>query len=196
MIVPLQASESNKVHRHGITICAIIVSEMTEGKISLTEAREIALAIANAGNKHFGRITCGEMWLYMALVYIESGFRNDIVNHLNCWGMFQVHAPSWARKFGVRYKDLLDREINADVGVQVFKYYLELYRNLAPTLSAYNSDHPNAARGYARAVLGTRKKIQKRYAELYKAFDSQSTVASVQVHSADFPSAVRPPSLD
>lgn len=170
--IPVHASGAPTVHRNAISICSIIINEMTEGKISPQKAREISLAIADAGNRHFGRVTCGDMWLYMAIVYVESGFRNNIVNHTNCRGMFQVHAPSWARKFGVRYADLLDLRTNADCGIRVFKYYLEQYKRIAPALSAYNSDHPRAAMGYALAVLATRKRIKKRYASLYRAFQS------------------------
>ncbi len=168
MAFPAQASE--KVHGNGLAICSIIISELTEGKISRQKGEEISLAIARAGNKHFGRVTCGDMWLYMALVHVESGFRNNIINYYNCRGMFQVHAPSWARKFGLRYADLLDLQTNADCGVRVFKYYLDLYREVVPALSAYNSDHPRAALGYARAVLYTRIRIKKRYAQLYQDF--------------------------
>lgn len=153
---------------------------MSEGKISNAKAKEISLAIAQAGNKNFGRVTCGDMWLYMAIVHVESGFRNNIINSENCRGMFQVHAPSWARKFGLRYVDLLDLQTNADCGIWVFKYYLQQYKNLVPTLSAYNSDHPRAATGYARAVLGARKKIQRRYTELYKIFREEKKIASNQ----------------
>lgn len=175
-LATVPASGAPTVHRNAISICSVIISEMTEGKISRAKAREISLAIANAGNKHFGRVTCGDMWLYMAIVYVESGFRNNIVNHTNCRGMFQVHAPSWARKFGVRYADLLDLETNADCGIRVFKYYLEQYKRIAPALSAYNSDHPRAAMGYALAVLATKQKIKKRYTALYKAFESHRKV--------------------
>lgn len=178
LFLPLESSARPKVHRHGITICSLIIYELTEGRISKKEAREISLAIARAGNKHFGKTTCGDMWLYMAIAYVESGFRNNVVNHLNCRGMFQVHAPSWARKCGVTYKDLLKKEINADVGVRVFKYYLQLYKKLVPALSAYNSDHPRAGRRYARAVLGAKKRIKKRYEQLYRSFNASSAVAS------------------
>ncbi|MDQ7782954.1 MAG: transglycosylase SLT domain-containing protein [Desulfomonilaceae bacterium] len=170
MCVPV--SNAATVHHNAISICAIIITELTEGRVSATEARKISLAIAEAGNRHFGRVTCGDMWLYMAIAYIESGFKKNVVNHYNCRGMFQIHAPSWARKFGVRYSDLFHVETNADIGVQVFKYYLETYKYVIPALSAYNSDHPGAARGYAHAVLNARKRIQKRYTELYKAFRS------------------------
>lgn len=166
------ASYAAVVHHNAMSICAIIINELTEGRISVTEARQISLAIAEAGNRHFGRVTCNDMWLYMAIAYVESGFKKNVVNHYNCRGMFQIHAPSWARKFGVRYSDLLDIETNADIGVQVYKYYLETYKYVIPALSAYNSDHPGAARGYARAVLNARKRIQKRYTELYRAFKS------------------------
>jgi hypothetical protein len=162
-------ARAEMVHGNAISICSIIISEMTEGKISDQDAKDIALAIANAGNRHFGKVTCGDMWLYMAIVYIESGFRNNIINSYNCRGMFQVHAPSWARKLGVRYGDLLDLETNADCGIRVFKYYLELYKKIPPTLSAYNSDHPRAAMNYASAVLSTRSKIKRRYTQLYRA---------------------------
>jgi len=84
--------------------------------------------------------------------------------------MFQVHAPSWAGKFGLKYKDLHDPEINAHVGIRVYKYYLERYKRIVPALSAYNSDDPRAATGYALAVLGARKKIKRRYTELYRSF--------------------------
>ena len=168
---------AERVHPHAMTICSIIINEMTEGKVSQENARQISLAIAQAGNRHFGRVTCGDMWLYMAMVYVESGFRNNIINPLNCRGMFQVHAPSWARKFGHTYKDLLDLHINADSGIRVFKYYLDLYGRIVPALSAYNSDDPRAATGYARAVLGTRKKIRKRYAEIYRTFEDEKVVA-------------------
>jgi hypothetical protein len=177
LFLPFNTWARPKVHRHGITICSLIIWELTEGKISKKEAREISLAIARAGNKHFGKTTCGDMWLYMAIAYVESGFRNNLVNHLNCRGMFQIHAPSWARKFGVSYKDLLNKNVNADVGIRVFKYYLRLYKKLIPTLSAYNSDHPRAARRYARAVLGVRKRIKKRYEELYRSFNASSAIA-------------------
>ena len=166
------ASYAATVHHNAMSICAIIINELTEGRISVSEARKISLAIAEAGNRHFGRVTCGDMWLYLAIAYIESGFKKNVINHYNCRGIFQIHAPSWARKFGVRYSDLLDVKTNADIGVQVFKYYLETYKYLIPALSAYNSDHPGAARGYARAVLNARKRIRKRYTELYKAFKS------------------------
>jgi hypothetical protein len=166
------------VHSDAMAICSIIINEMTEGKISGDRAREISLAIAQAGNKHFGRVTCGDMWLYMAIVHVESGFKNNIINSENCRGMFQVHAPSWARKFGLRYGDLLDLQTNADCGIWVFKYYLQQYKNVVPALSAYNSDHPRAAMGYARAVLGARRKIQKRYAELYRKFKEEKKIAS------------------
>jgi hypothetical protein len=166
----IDARGSERVHNNAMPICAIIINEMSEGKISRQKGEEISLAIARAGNKYFGRVTCGDMWLYMALVHVESGFRNNVINYYNCRGMFQVHAPSWARKFGLRYADLLDLETNADCGVRVFKYYLDLYREVVPALSAYNSDHPRAALGYARAVLYTRIRIKKRYAQLYQAF--------------------------
>ena len=159
---------SERVHSNAMSICAIIINELTEGKISKKKGEEISLAIARAGNKHFGRVTCGDMWLYLALVHVESGFRNNVINYYNCRGMFQVHAPSWARKFGLRYADLLDLETNADCGVRVFKYYLDLYQEVVPALSAYNSDHPRAALGYARAVLYTRFRIKKRYAQIYR----------------------------
>jgi hypothetical protein len=172
------AMAAGVVHPEAMTICSIIINEMTEGKISSDRAKEISLAIARAGNKNFGRVTCGDMWLYMAIAHVESGFRNNIINSENCRGMFQVHAPSWARKFGLRYVDLLDLQTNADCGIRVFKYYLQQYKNLVPTLSAYNSDHPWAATGYARAVLGTRRKIQKRYVELYREFREEKKLAS------------------
>lgn len=171
-VVCVPASDAATVHRNAMSICAIIINEMTEGRISVSEAREISVAIARAGNRHFGRVTCGDMWLYMAIAYVESGFKKNVVNRYNCRGMFQIHAPSWARKFGVKYSDLLDLHTNADIGLQVFKYYLRLYKGLIPALSAYNSDHPGAARGYARTVLGARKRIKRRYTELYKAFRS------------------------
>jgi hypothetical protein len=115
----------------------------------------------------------------MAIVFIESGFRNNIVNYQNCRGMFQVHAPSWANKFGIRPVDLLDMKVNAECGIQVFRYYLAQYGHVVPALSAYNSDHPQAALGYARAVLSTREKIKKRYIQLYKTYrDSPVLVAA------------------
>ena len=174
-----EASAAHKVHRHGLTICSLIIIELTDGKLSADKAGEISLAIARAGNKHFGRVTCGEMWLYMAIAFVESGFRNNIINHRNCRGMFQVHAPSWARKFGLRYGDLLNPQINADAGIRVFKYYLGRYKKVVPTLSAYNSDHPRAATGYAHAVLHARKKIKRRYTELYKSFRERDRMAFV-----------------
>jgi hypothetical protein len=174
-----EASGASKVHRHGLTICSLIIIELTDGKLGPDKAGEISLAIARAGNKHFGRVTCGEMWLYMAIAFVESGFRSNIVNHRNCRGMFQVHAPSWARKFGLRYGDLLDPQVNADAGIRVFKYYLGRYKKVVPTLSAYNSDHPRAATGYAHAVLGARRKIKKRYTELYKSFQEKDRMAFV-----------------
>lgn len=174
-------SYSGQVHTNGLTICSVIINEMTNGQIALDEAREISEAIANAANKHFGRVTCGEMWLYMAIAYVESGFRNNVVNYLNCRGMFQVHAPSWARKFGLTYKDLLVPDTNADAGIRVFKYYLERYKRVVPALSAYNSDHPEAATGYARAVLLTRLKIKKRYTELYRSFRKAETLNLAQL---------------
>jgi hypothetical protein len=91
--------------------------------------------------------------------------------------MFQVHAPSWARKFGLRYVDLLDLQTNADSGLRVLKYYLSLYRKVVPALSAYNSDDPRAATGYAMAVLGARKRIKKRYTQLHLAFQDGRAVA-------------------
>jgi hypothetical protein len=168
-----------KAHPNGLAICSVIINEMTEGRISLRQAYETASAIANAGNKYFDRVTCGDMWLYMAIVFIESGFRNNIVNYQNCRGMFQVHAPSWANKFGIRPVDLLDMKVNAECGIQVFRYYLAQYGHVVPALSAYNSDHPQAALGYARAVLSTREKIKKRYIQLYKTYrDSPVLVAA------------------
>jgi hypothetical protein len=165
---PESVSASTRVHKDGLDICAIIINELTKGRVSVKRGKELSLAIAKAGNRHFGRITCGDMWLLMAIVHVESGFRSKVVNHLNCRGMFQVHAPSWARKFGIKYNDLLDPHINADSGVRVFKYYLELYKDLELALSAYNSDNPLAAKRYVRAVLAIRGKIGKRYAQLYR----------------------------
>ncbi len=167
-----------------IPICSLIITEMTEGRVGLKKAKEISKVIAESGNRHFGRITCGDMWLFMAMVYIESGFKNGVVNQQNCRGMFQVHAPSWARKFGIRYNDLYDPEINADVGIAIFKYYLALYKNLVAALSAYNSDHPRAAVGYARSVLSTRQKIKKRYAQLYSSLrdnDERMVAAALSI---------------
>ncbi|MFC1833382.1 transglycosylase SLT domain-containing protein [Thermodesulfobacteriota bacterium] len=168
-----------RVHRHGLIICSIIINEITEGRVSLTRAKEISAAIANAGNKHFGRVTCGDMWLYMAIVHVESGFRNRVVNRKKACGLFQVHAPSWARKFGLSHEDLLDPDTNADAGIRVFKYYLDIYKDLVPTLSAYNSDDPGAATRYAKSVLGMKKRIKKRYTELYKSFRKFDTEAGL-----------------
>jgi hypothetical protein len=173
-----------RVHHNAMSICALIINEMTEGKVGVTRAREISLAIAHAANRHFGRVTCGDMWLYMAIAYVESGFKSNVVNHYNCRGLFQVHAPSWARKFGVSYKDLLELDTNADVGIQVWKYYLGTYKRLVPALSAYNSDHPRAAIGYAFAVLSARKRIKERYTELHNAFKSAQTIAYSSSNSA------------
>ncbi|MFH1117348.1 MAG: lytic transglycosylase domain-containing protein [Pseudomonadota bacterium] len=182
---------STVVHHNAMSICALIINELTEGRISVSDAKQISLAIAEAGNRHFGRVTCGDMWLYMSIVHVESGFKKSVVNHHNCRGMFQIHAPSWARKFGVRYSDLLDVRTNADIGVQVFKYYLEMYKYLIPALSAYNSDHPRAAKGYAHAVLNTRRHIRKRYTELYKAFRAvQNTAQECPGESDEAPDRV------
>jgi hypothetical protein len=164
---------SGRVHPHAMTICSIIIHELTEGRVGHARAKEISLAIAEAGNRHFGSVTCGDMWLYMAIVHVESGFKTNVVNYLNCRGMFQIHAPSWARKFGLTYAELLDLEKNADSGIRVFKYYLQQHKKIVPALSAYNSDDPRAAVGYAHAVLGTREKIKKRYAQLYKVFQDE-----------------------
>jgi hypothetical protein len=175
--VPRHVCANDEANPYAIPICAAIINEMTEGRINLSKAKEISLAIAHAGNKNFGKVTCGDMWLYMAIVHVESGFKNNIINYVNCRGMFQVHAPSWASKFGLRYADLLDLQTNADCGVAVFKYYLELYKTQVAALSAYNSDHPGAARGYAWAVLGTRKKIKKRYTELYREYREMAVLS-------------------
>jgi hypothetical protein len=166
------------VHPNAMSICSIIIREMSEGKIAPDKAQEISLAIANAGNRHFGRVTCGDMWLYMAIAHVESGFKSNIINTQNCRGMFQIHAPSWARKFGIQYSDLLDVDVNADCGIQVFKYYLHLYKKVVPALSAYNSDHPGAAINYAWAVLSARQRIKKRYLQLHRAFKEETRVAS------------------
>jgi Transglycosylase SLT domain len=175
--VPSYVCANDEVNPYAIPICAAIINEMTEGRISLAKAKEISLAIAYAGNKHFGKVTCGDMWLYMAIVHVESGFKNNIINYQNCRGMFQVHAPSWASKFGLKYADLLDLQTNADCGVAVFKYYLETYKTLVAALSAYNSDHPKAATGYAWAVLGTRKKTKRRYTELYREYKALAALS-------------------
>jgi hypothetical protein len=166
------------VNPYAVPLCSVIIGEMTEGKVSPERARQISLAVAQAANRHFGKVTCGDMWLYMAIIHVESNFRNNLVNYYNCRGMFQVHAPSWARKFGLKYSDLLDLDTNADCGIRVFKYYLDLYKLLVPALSAYNSDHPRAAVGYASAVLNTRKKIKKRYTQLYKRLEASKTIAA------------------
>ncbi|MCL5125681.1 MAG: lytic transglycosylase domain-containing protein [Deltaproteobacteria bacterium] len=159
-----------RVQPNSIEICSVIINELSEGKISFKQAKEIAMAIANAGNKNFGKITCGDMWLFMSIVYVESGFRNNLINYQNCRGMFQVHAPSWASKFRIHYSDLLNLQTNADCGIQIFKYYLSLYRDVVPALSAYNSDHPYAAKGYARMVLSVRKRIKERYRQIYRLY--------------------------
>jgi soluble lytic murein transglycosylase-like protein len=140
---------------------------MTEGRVAPQQAGVISAAIARAVHNHFGRVTCGDMWLYMAIAFVESGFRSNIINYKNCWGIFQVHGPSWAHKFGMNQRDLLDPHKNADAGVRVFKYYLERHGSMIPALSAYNSDHPSAATRYARAVLYTRFRIKQRYTKLY-----------------------------
>ncbi len=178
------ASAQEKAHPNALAIFSQIVHEMADGKLSMKQSQDTALAIANAGNKYFNRITCGDMWLYLAIVYIESGFRNNIVNYRNCHGMFQVHAPSWARKFNVRYSDLLDLHVNAECGVQIFKYYLEMYGNLVHALSAYNSDHPSASTRYARAVLATREKIRKRYIQLYRVYRDTPVLAAATPYGA------------
>jgi hypothetical protein len=164
---------SELVHSHGIAICSTIISELSEGKIGYNAATSISTAIANAGNKHFGRVTCGDMWLYLAIAHVESGFRSNVINEYSCCGIFQVHAPSWAGKFGVSTKQLLNPSVNADCGIRIFKYYLELYKDVIPALSAYNSDHPRASLSYAQAVLSTRRKIKQRYTELYRILNSE-----------------------
>ena len=98
--LPAALAAGGVVQKDALPICSLIITELSEGRVSLHQARQISLAIALAGNRHFGKVTCGDMWLYMALVHVESGFRNNIVNEYNCRGMFQIHAPSWARKFG------------------------------------------------------------------------------------------------
>lgn len=173
-IVEPAPAGTGRVHRHGLAICSVIITELTEGRLDVEKAREISEAIAAAGNKHFGRTTCGEMWLFMAIAHVESGFKSNVINHQTCIGMFQVHGPSWAGKLGLRYRDLLNVEINADAGVGVFKYYLERHGSSLRALSAYNSDHPTAALGYAAAVLGMRKKIKRRYTELYRTFNEET----------------------
>lgn len=172
-------SAQEKAQPNALAICSVIIHEMSEGKLSLRQSYDTASAIANAGNKYFEKITCGDMWLLMAIVHVESGFRNNIVNHRNCRGMFQVHAPSWANKFGLRQSDLLDLRVNAECGVQIFKYYLEMYGHVAPALSAYNSDDPNAAMRYARAVMATRQKIKRRHIQLFRTYRDKPLLAAV-----------------
>ncbi|MBI5249251.1 MAG: lytic transglycosylase domain-containing protein [Desulfomonile tiedjei] len=179
-IMPAALAAGQVVHPNGIDICSQIIQEMTDGRIGIQKAREISLAIGNAGNRHFGKVTCGDMWLYMAIVYVESGFKNNVINEQNCRGMFQVHAPSWAGKFGIRYSDLLDTQTNADAGISVFKYYLQLYRNIVAALSAYNSDDPRAAISYARAVLHARQKIKKRYTQIYRQLKNDMIASEIQ----------------
>ncbi len=178
IIAPFQALADKRVHQNGLTICSIIINELTEGRVSLEKAKRISTAIGNAGNRHFGRVTCGDMWLYLAMVQVESGFRTNVVNYRNCRGMFQVHAPSWARKFGIKYNDLLDPQVNADAGIRVFKYYLERYGTLPMALSAYNCDNPRGARRYVRAVMGLRSRIKTRYTQLYQNLQRRETMTA------------------
>ncbi|MGC8602238.1 MAG: lytic transglycosylase domain-containing protein [Desulfomonilaceae bacterium] len=180
IMFPIVCKSAAKVQTNGIAICSVIIYEMTEGKVSLKSAKEMATAIANAGNKHFGKITVGDMWLFMSIVFVESGFRNNIINRQNCRGMFQIHAPSWASKFGVRHSDLLNLQINADCGVKIFKYYLSIYRSIIPALSAYNSDHPSAAKRYAWMVLSVRNRIKNRYRQIYRLYHDAPVLVAAQ----------------
>ncbi len=183
---------SERIHKNSILICSQIITELTEGKVNLDQAEAISYAIANAANNRFGKVSCGDMWLYMAIVHVESGFRNNIINYHNCRGMFQVHAPSWASKFGLKYGDLLDLDTNADCGIQIYQYYLTQYKDVVPALSAYNSDNPSAAISYARAVLGAKAKIKKRYIELYKHYQVLDRLASRLPDPTPVPASYRP----
>jgi len=167
-LLPSHVHSGARYNPDSVMICSQIITELTEGRVSPREAKGISMAIAQAANKHFGSVTAGDMWLFMAIAHVESGFRTNVVNYQNCRGMFQIHAPSWASKFGVKYADLLNPETNAEIGILVLKYYLELYKKIVPTLSAYNSDHPRAAERYAMAVLNTRSKIKKRYVQIHQ----------------------------
>ena len=166
--LPMEGACASRVQKNALGICSAIIMEMTEGRVKTAEADEICLRSqmpATSTSAGSPAETCGSIW---PLCMWRAASGSESSTALIARGFFRVHAPSWARKFGLKYKDLLDLETNADSGVRVFKSYLDLYENLVPTLSTYNSDHPSWATGYARTVIATRNRIKKRFTELFR----------------------------
>src|SRR5207237_4326912 len=74
--------------------------------------------------------------LVLAIIAEESRFNPDAVSPVGAIGLMQV-MPQWEKVLGIQ-GSLKDPEVSIKYGLQVFGFYMEMYKDIEMALTAYN----------------------------------------------------------
>jgi soluble lytic murein transglycosylase-like protein len=71
----------------------------------------------------YGRKYDLEPELLLAIAYVESSFRPNVINH-GCYGLMQVSLATWKSKLQLNADGLLEINYNMDKGAWILKHYI------------------------------------------------------------------------
>jgi len=95
--------------------------------------------------------------LALAIMAVESNFRNDAVSPAGARGIMQIRpilASSIAKEAGILYReasDLFDPADNIRLGLHYLSWLSSIFKNTSEVLLAYNIGHNRAKRQLSRA---------------------------------------------
>ena len=95
----------------------------------------LARNIARQAHK-YGALYKRDPDLVLAIIAEESRFNPDAVSPVGAVGLMQV-MPQWEKVLGIS-GNLRDPEVSIKYGLQVFGFYMEMYKDIEMALTAYN----------------------------------------------------------
>ncbi len=128
-------------------------------KLELEHAKDIVSTSFEESEKHNV-----EPLLLLAIIKIESTFKQKAQSHMGAVGLTQVMPQYHKTKLKDLKKDKLDIwsiEGNIRVGVQILKEYIQASDgNISNALQRYNGSFSDPTKEYSRKVLATMKKLK------------------------------------
>ena len=85
---------------------------------------------------HYGALYKRDPDLVLAIIAEESRFNPDAVSPVGAIGLMQV-MPQWEKVLGIS-GNLREPEVSIKYGLQVFGFYMEMYKDIEMALTAYN----------------------------------------------------------
>jgi len=99
----------------------------------------------------YGRIYNVEPELLLAIAFVESSFRPNVVNH-GCYGIYQINYHVWHKVMSLNPYKLLEIDYNTEIACKILKHYITKSGDVWKAVFRYNNGYKYRNMNYVPKV--------------------------------------------